>query len=82
ECFAEQARREASNVDIVVTNHALLAIDALSDAMILPQHDCVVIDEAHELDGRITSVATDELSPAGITMMARRARKFGATEQV
>lgn len=82
ECFAEQARREASNVDIVVTNHALLAIDALSDAMILPQHDCVVIDEAHELDGRITSVATDELSPAGITMMARRARKFGAAEQV
>lgn len=81
-CFAEQARREASNVDIVVTNHALLAIDALSDAMILPQHDCVVIDEAHELDGRITSVATDELSPAGITMMARRARKFGAAEQV
>lgn len=82
ECFAEQARREASNVDIVVTNHALLAIDALSDAMILPQHDCVVIDEAHELDGRITSVATDELSPAGITMMTRRARKFGAAEQV
>ena len=82
ECFAEQARREASNVDIVVTNHALLDIDALSDAMILPQHDCVVIDEAHELDGRITSVATDELSPAGITMMARRARKFGAAEQV
>lgn len=82
ECFAEAARREASQVDIVVTNHALLAIDALSDAMILPQHDCVVIDEAHELDARITSVATDELSPAGITMMARRARKFGAAEQV
>nr|WP_240393925.1 ATP-dependent DNA helicase [Corynebacterium lactis] len=81
-CFAEAARREAADVDIVVTNHALLAIDALSEAMILPEHSCVVVDEAHELDARITSVATDELSPAGITMMARRAKKFGAAEEI
>lgn len=81
-CFAEAARREAANVDIVVTNHALLAIDALSEAMILPEHECVVVDEAHELDARITSVATDELSPTGIAMMARRAKKFGAAEEI
>lgn len=81
-CFAELARKEAANVDIVVTNHALLAIDALSDAQILPEHSCVVIDEAHELDARITSVATDELSPTGITMMARRAKKFIGDDDV
>ena len=75
-CFAEAARREAAEVDIVVTNHALLAIDALSDAMILPEHECVVVDEAHELDARISSVATEELSAIGVAMMGRRARKF------
>lgn len=82
DCFAEQARRQASDVDVVVTNHALLAIDALSDALVLPSHDFVVVDEAHELDARITSVATEELNPTGITMTARRARKLGGAEHV
>ncbi|MEJ5919285.1 ATP-dependent DNA helicase [Corynebacterium sp. H78] len=81
DCFAEQARARASDVDVVVTNHAMLAIDALSDAVILPEHECVIIDEAHELDGRITSVATDELSATGIIMMAKRAKKLGARDQ-
>ena len=36
DCFAEKARAEAGNADIVVTNHALLAIDALAEASVLP----------------------------------------------
>ncbi|RNE49701.1 ATP-dependent DNA helicase [Corynebacterium alimapuense] len=78
ECFAELARRAAHDVDIVVTNHALLAIDALADMDILPEHDVVIIDEAHELDGRITSVATNELSPTTLRLAAKRAGKLGA----
>ncbi len=78
ECFAEAARRKAHEVDIVVTNHALLAIDALADIDILPEHDVVIIDEAHELDGRITSVATSELSRTALTLAAKRAGKLGA----
>ena len=38
----------------------------------LPDHDVVVIDEAHDLVDRITSVATEELSGASIAMAARR----------
>ena len=82
ECFAEAARRRTQDVDIVVTNHALLAIDAMSDVNILPEHDVVIIDEAHELDGRVTSVATNELSARALTLAARRAGKLKAkTEQ-
>ena len=44
DCFAQLAREEAATADIVVTNHALLAIDALSDLQILPEHSAVVID--------------------------------------
>ena len=47
---------------IVVTNHALLAIDALEGFAVLPEHDVVVVDEAHELVDRVTGVATDELT--------------------
>lgn len=78
-CFAEAARRKAQDVDVIVTNHAMLAIDALSDATILPEHDVVIVDEAHELDGRITSVATTEIGVTALTMSARRAGKLGAS---
>jgi ATP-dependent DNA helicase DinG len=72
DCFAEQARAEAGRADVVVTNHAMLAINALEGYQILPEHDVVVIDEAHELVDRITSVATAELGGATIVTAARR----------
>ncbi len=76
QCFAELAREEAGKADLVVTNHALLAIDALEDFDIFPDHDVVIIDEAHELTDRVTSVATDELSVPGIEIAARRCGKM------
>src|SRR5215467_2121367 len=72
QCYAELARDEAGRADIVVTNHALLAIDALEDYDIFPEHDVVVIDEAHDLVDRVTSVASDELSAAAVETAARR----------
>nr|WP_210400727.1 ATP-dependent DNA helicase [Corynebacterium sp. HMSC076D02] len=78
DCFAEAARRKAADVNIVVTNHALLAIDAVSDINILPEHEVVIIDEAHELDGRITSVSTAEITGRAIKMAANRAKSLGA----
>lgn len=78
DCFAELARRRAADVDVVVTNHALLAIDAVADINILPEHDVVIIDEAHELDGRITSVSTAEITGRALKMAANRAKSLGA----
>ncbi|OFO95641.1 ATP-dependent DNA helicase [Corynebacterium sp. HMSC034H07] len=78
DCFAELARRRAADVDIVVTNHALLAIDAVADINILPEHDVVIIDEAHELDGRITSVSPAEITGRALKMAASRAKSLGA----
>ena len=77
QCFAEAAKEKAAQSDVVVTNHALLAIDALSEQSVLPNHDTVIIDEAHELEGRITSVATEELSGAAVAILARRCEKVG-----
>ncbi|WP_308259059.1 ATP-dependent DNA helicase [Pseudonocardia sp. H11422] len=72
DCFAEKARAEAGRADVVVTNHALLAIDAMGDAAVLPEHDVVVIDEAHELVDRVTGVATAELTSGTVGAAARR----------
>ncbi len=76
DCFAEKARAEAGRADVVVTNHALLAIDALEGRPVLPEHDVVIVDEAHELVDRITGVATAELTTAAVTAAARRCGKL------
>ncbi len=70
------ARDEAGKADIVVTNHALLAIDALEDFDIFPEHEVVIIDEAHDLTDRVTSVASDELSAPAVEFAARRCGKM------
>ncbi|MGW4058748.1 ATP-dependent DNA helicase [Amycolatopsis sp. NPDC004747] len=76
DCFAEKARAEAGRADVIVTNHALLAIDALQGYQVLPDHDVVIIDEAHDLVDRVTSVATGELTSAMCASAARRCGKL------
>jgi ATP-dependent DNA helicase DinG len=80
QCFAELARESAGEADIVVTNHALLAIDALENNIVLPEHDVVVIDEAHDLVDRVTSVASGELSAAAADAAARRCSRLAGEE--
>jgi ATP-dependent DNA helicase DinG len=72
ECFSERARGRAGAADVVVTNHALLAIDAVAESAVLPEHSLLVVDEAHELADRVTSVATAELTSATLGVAARR----------
>jgi ATP-dependent DNA helicase DinG len=72
ECFSERARSRAGAADVVVTNHALLAIDAVAESAVLPEHALLVVDEAHELVDRVTSVATAELTSAAIGVASRR----------
>ena len=66
ECFSAQARARAMEADIVVTNHALLAIDAIEGVPVLPDRSALVVDEAHELVDRITSAVTGELSVSAL----------------
>ncbi|MGZ8743852.1 MAG: ATP-dependent DNA helicase [Nocardioides sp.] len=75
ECFAERARDKAAKSQVIVTNHSLLAIDAIEGVPMIPDYDAVVIDEAHELSARVTQAATDELSYPEIERAARRSQK-------
>ena len=76
DCYAEKARVTAGKASIVVTNHALLAIDALESFPVLPEHDVVIIDEAHDLVNRVTSAASGELSATGVEAAARRVSRL------
>ncbi len=78
ECHSELARRRAHQVDVVVTNHALVAIDSFEGLGLLPDHEVLIVDEAHELADRVTSVISDELTPGMVEAAGRRARRAGA----
>ncbi len=61
-CFVNKARRKAAKANIVVVNHHLyfadISIRGLSETNLLPEHQVVVFDEAHQLE----DIATDFFS--------------------
>jgi ATP-dependent DNA helicase DinG len=79
ECFPDKARAASRDADVVVTNHAMLGIAATGSPGVLPEHDVVVVDEAHELTDRVTSSATVDLSMASVENAARLARRHAGT---
>lgn len=50
DCFAEQARNKAADVDVLVVNTHLYCLHAFTDAEVLPAHDAVVFDEAQTVE--------------------------------
>lgn len=76
ECFTARRRDIAMSADIIVTNHAMLAIHAVEGIPVLPDHDAVIVDEAHELVDRVTQALAVELSARSVEQAATRARKF------
>src|SRR4051795_1023305 len=76
ECFVEKSREVARGADLVVTNHALLAINAMHGGTALPEHSAVIIDEAHELVARVTGAASAELTPAQVERVGKRALTY------
>jgi ATP-dependent DNA helicase DinG len=72
DCFTAKRRLEAQVAHIVVTNHALLAIDVVEGIPILPEHDIVIIDEGHEIVDRATGAITIELNAAGVERVISR----------
>src|SRR4051794_41812235 len=81
ECFVEVAREEAHRSHLIVTNHSLLAIDAIEGVPMIPDYDVVVVDEAHEVVARVTQAATDELLASDVDRASRRSRRYVASAE-
>jgi ATP-dependent DNA helicase DinG len=72
-CFAELARKRAGLADVVVVNTHLYATHLASGGSVLPDHDVVVFDEAHELEDVASSTLGLELAPGRLFALARNA---------
>ncbi|THJ64903.1 ATP-dependent DNA helicase [Arthrobacter echini] len=78
ECFSEKARAAAADADVVITNHAMLAISAFEGLAVLPEYDVVVIDEAHELHDRVTGAVAGQLSAAMVGAASTALRRHAS----
>jgi ATP-dependent DNA helicase DinG len=74
QCFAEAARARAAAADVVVVNTHLYATHVASDGAVLPEHDVVVFDEAHEVEDVMTSGLGIEITPGRFRAVAQAAR--------
>jgi len=72
DCLAERARRQAAAADILIVNLHLYALDVMNPG-ILPDHELVIIDEAHQLEDIMAEAASRQLSPARVITTARAA---------
>ena len=74
ECFAEDARSRAAAADVVVVNTHLYGAHLASGGAVLPPHDIVVFDEAHEVEEVMTDSLGVEIGPGRFRALATGAR--------
>ncbi len=74
DCFAEAARARAARADVVVVNTHLYAAHLASGGDVLPPHDVVIFDEAHELEDVASSALGFDLAAGRVHALARAAR--------
>jgi ATP-dependent DNA helicase DinG len=86
-CFTEIARKKAKVADIVITNHALLAQEAVTREQdvveeskgkqsMFGDYSNLIIDEAHDLPDAITGALTSEISPKEISKLISKVKQY------
>jgi ATP-dependent DNA helicase DinG len=79
-CFAEWARTRAATADVVVVNTHLYATHVASGGAVLPEHDVLVLDEAHAVEDIMTAGLGIELTPGRLRAVALAGRGLLAAD--
>lgn len=74
QCFAEMARQRAAESDVIVVNMHLFGAHLASGGVVLPEHDVLIVDEAHELEETLTRSLGVSISPGRLRAIAAMAR--------
>ncbi|HEX2046648.1 MAG TPA: ATP-dependent DNA helicase [Acidimicrobiales bacterium] len=70
-CFAEAAYERAREADVLVVNLHLLGAHVASGGYVLPEHDVVVLDEAHETEDVLCGALGVTLTPGRVGAISR-----------
>jgi ATP-dependent DNA helicase DinG len=73
-CFAEAARSRAAAADVVVVNTHLYTTALAIGADLIPPHDVVIFDEAHELEDIASSALGFDIGAGRLIALARTTR--------
>lgn len=76
QCFAEQARTQASVADVIVVNTHLYGLNVGAEGAILPEHDVIVFDEAHVLEDVMSDTVGVQIAPGRFTAVAAAVRQI------
>jgi len=75
DCWAEKARSDASAAQVIVVNTHLwgahLAHILSGQGYVIPPHDIVIIDEAHEMPDIVSSCLGKDLHPGDLTAVGK-----------
>ncbi|MCA1656350.1 MAG: ATP-dependent helicase, partial [Actinobacteria bacterium] len=77
DCFAEAAYERARDADVIVVNLHLLGAHVASGGYVLPEHDVVILDEAHEAADVMANALGVTLAPGRVAGVARLASAAG-----
>jgi ATP-dependent DNA helicase DinG len=75
-CFAEAARDRAAAANVIVVNMHLYGLHVGSGGMILPEHDVLVVDEAHQLEDIMSDTVGLEISGGRFTNLTAALKRI------
>ncbi len=70
DCFAEDARQAAALSDVIVVNTHLYGTNIAAGGAVLPDHELVIFDEAHQLEDTVSETTGAELTGGRFTALA------------
>jgi len=79
-CYSESARNLAFSANIIITNHHIYGLNLASGGELLPEHEVVVFDEAHQLPETFGITCGIEISPVAFYNLSQQFRSI-STEQ-
>ena len=81
-CFAEKARDTANDADVIVVNLHLYGLHLASGGNILPEHEVVIFDEAHQLESVLSDTVGTTISGGRISSAAGAMRQVFAEPEL
>ncbi len=75
-CFAEAARDRAAAASVIVVNMHLYGLHVGSGGVILPEHDVVVVDEAHQLEDIMSDTVGVQISGGRFTTLTAALKRI------
>ncbi len=79
-CFAELARNRAAAADVIVVNLHLYGTHLASGGVVLPEHDVVVMDEAHQVEDVISDTSGLSIAATRLVALARTLKQVSADD--